>query len=86
MFTEYVEKAMKQADYELIEDGTYFGDIPGFDGVWGNGEDAGGLPGGPARRAGGLADSGSLDERRRYPESWASSTSIPAKRQRSRKA
>ncbi len=37
MFSEYVAKAMTQALYELIEDGTYFGEIPGFDGVWGNG-------------------------------------------------
>lgn len=37
MFTQYVEKAMRKAEYELIEDGTYFGSIPGFDGVWGNG-------------------------------------------------
>jgi predicted RNase H-like HicB family nuclease len=37
MFTQYVEKAMRKAQYELIEDGTYFGSIPGFQGVWGNG-------------------------------------------------
>ena len=37
MFTQYVDKAMRKAAYELIEDGTYFGSIPGFDGVWGNG-------------------------------------------------
>jgi len=37
MFTEYVEKAMKQAHYEMLEDGTFWGDIPGFFGVWGNG-------------------------------------------------
>jgi predicted RNase H-like HicB family nuclease len=36
MFTEYVAKAMRKAAYELIEDGTFFGSIPGFDGVWGN--------------------------------------------------
>lgn len=34
MFTEYVEHAMRQAHYEMIEDGTWFGDIPGFDGLW----------------------------------------------------
>jgi predicted RNase H-like HicB family nuclease len=28
---------MRKAEYELIEDGTYFGSIPGFQGVWGNG-------------------------------------------------
>jgi predicted RNase H-like HicB family nuclease len=36
MLTEYIEAAMKQAMYKTIEDGTYFGDIPGFQGVWGN--------------------------------------------------
>lgn len=34
MFTEYVEAAMRHARYERIEDGTYFGEIPGFDGLW----------------------------------------------------
>jgi predicted RNase H-like HicB family nuclease len=38
MFSEYVDKAIRKATYELIEDGTYFGEIPGFDGVWGNGK------------------------------------------------
>jgi predicted RNase H-like HicB family nuclease len=36
MFTEFVLKKMKIAKYELLEDGTYFGTIPGFRGVWGN--------------------------------------------------
>ena len=36
MFTEYVDKAMKLAEYELIEDGTYVGTIPGFQGVLAN--------------------------------------------------
>ena len=27
---------MKKAHYELIEDGTYYGEIPGFQGVMGN--------------------------------------------------
>jgi predicted RNase H-like HicB family nuclease len=36
MLTKYIEKAMRLAKYELIEDGTYWGDIPGFQGVWGN--------------------------------------------------
>jgi predicted RNase H-like HicB family nuclease len=38
MFAEYLDKAMEKAEYELIEDGTYFGIIPGFDGLWGNGQ------------------------------------------------
>jgi len=36
MFTEYVAKAIESAEYELIEDGTFFGSIPGFQGAWGN--------------------------------------------------
>jgi len=30
------EAAMKKAHYELIEDGTFWGNIPGFQGLWGN--------------------------------------------------
>lgn len=36
MLTEYIAKKLKQAKYELIEDGTYFGNIPGIRGVWAN--------------------------------------------------
>jgi predicted RNase H-like HicB family nuclease len=36
LFTQYVEKAMQSAEYEFIEDGTFFASIPGFDGLWGN--------------------------------------------------
>jgi len=36
MLTKYIEAAMKKAKYEPIEDGTYFGRIPGFRGLWGN--------------------------------------------------
>ncbi|HEX5369379.1 MAG TPA: type II toxin-antitoxin system HicB family antitoxin [Dehalococcoidia bacterium] len=36
VLTKYVDAAMKKAHYELIEDGTYFGEIPGFQGVIGN--------------------------------------------------
>ena len=36
MLTEYIQKAMGLAHYELIEDeGTYWGEISGFQGVWG---------------------------------------------------
>jgi predicted RNase H-like HicB family nuclease len=31
-----MDKAMQHAQYEQIEDGTYFGRIPGFKGVWSN--------------------------------------------------
>jgi predicted RNase H-like HicB family nuclease len=35
MFTEYVDKAMKLAQYEMLEDDEgYFGTIPGFQGLW----------------------------------------------------
>lgn len=37
MITEYVTLAMRHARYEVLEDGTYFGDIPGFEGLWANG-------------------------------------------------
>ena len=36
MFNEYIDKAMQHARYEQIEDGTCFGWIPGFKGVWAN--------------------------------------------------
>jgi len=39
MLTEYIAGAMKRAQYKLIEDdGTFFGEIPGFQGVWSNAE------------------------------------------------
>lgn len=33
---DYVQKAMRRARIKRIEDGTYFGRIPGFRGVWAN--------------------------------------------------
>jgi hypothetical protein len=33
MFNQYIDKAMRHAHNEQIEDGTYFGQIPGFKGV-----------------------------------------------------
>ena len=36
MFAEYLDAAMLHAVYEQIEDGTYFGEIPSFQGVWSN--------------------------------------------------
>lgn len=36
MFAEYLRAAMDHAVYEQIEDGTYFGSIPEFQGVWSN--------------------------------------------------
>jgi predicted RNase H-like HicB family nuclease len=37
MLTEYIRAAMRQAEYEILpEDKTYYGEIPGFQGVWAN--------------------------------------------------
>lgn len=30
--------AMRRAKYELLEDGRYYGSIPGFEGVWADGQ------------------------------------------------
>jgi len=39
MLTQYIAAAMRQAKYEILsEDGTYYGEIPGFEGVWANAE------------------------------------------------
>ena len=43
MFAQYLDKAMQHAQIEQIEqieDGSYFGSIPGFQGVWSNAADA----------------------------------------------
>ena len=36
MLTAYIQSAMRKAHYDLLEDTTYYGEIPGFQGVWGN--------------------------------------------------
>jgi predicted RNase H-like HicB family nuclease len=36
MLTEYITTAMKQATYQLLEDNTYYGEIPDCQGVWSN--------------------------------------------------
>jgi predicted RNase H-like HicB family nuclease len=37
MLTEYVEAAMRRANYEILpDDNTFYGEIPGFDGVYAN--------------------------------------------------
>jgi len=38
MLTEYIEKAMQKAKYEKLEDGTWYAEIPNFQGVWANGK------------------------------------------------
>jgi predicted RNase H-like HicB family nuclease len=34
MLTEYIQSAMRRAAYEKLEDGTYYGEIAGLQGVW----------------------------------------------------
>lgn len=34
MLNEYMELALRHATYEQIEDGSFFGEIPSFDGLW----------------------------------------------------
>jgi predicted RNase H-like HicB family nuclease len=37
MLTEYIRAAMRRAHYEILkDDGTFYGEIPDFDGVWAN--------------------------------------------------
>lgn len=37
MLTKYIRAAMKRAKYEILpDDKTYYGEIPGFDGVYAN--------------------------------------------------
>ncbi len=37
MLTDYIRAAMRKADYEILpDDGTFYGEIPGFDGVYAN--------------------------------------------------
>lgn len=36
MLTTYIQAAMKLAKYEILTEGTYYGEIPGFQGVWAN--------------------------------------------------
>jgi predicted RNase H-like HicB family nuclease len=38
MLTKYIIAAMHQATYEILSDGTFYGEIPGFQGVYANAE------------------------------------------------
>ena len=38
MLVEYIQKAIERAEYKKLEDGTWFAEIPGFEGVWSNGK------------------------------------------------
>jgi len=34
MLTNYISQKLAQAQYKILEDGTYFGEIPNLQGVW----------------------------------------------------
>jgi len=36
MLFEYIQKALSKAEYKRLDDGTWFAEIPGFEGVWAN--------------------------------------------------
>jgi predicted RNase H-like HicB family nuclease len=36
MLTRYIREAMHRARFKTLDDGTYFGEIPGLAGVWAN--------------------------------------------------
>ena len=36
MLTKYIQAAMNRSEYEILDDKTFYGHIPGFDGVWAN--------------------------------------------------
>jgi predicted RNase H-like HicB family nuclease len=36
MLFEYIQGALENAEYKKLDDGTWFAEIPGFDGVWAN--------------------------------------------------
>lgn len=38
MLSEYLEKQLKKSKFKRLKDGSYFGSIPGFPGVWANKE------------------------------------------------
>ncbi len=38
MLTDYIRAAMHRATYEILSDGTFYGEIPNFQGVYANAE------------------------------------------------
>lgn len=36
MLSKYIQAAMQRACYEMLEDDSYYGEIPGFEGVYAN--------------------------------------------------
>ena len=37
MLTHYIQKQLEKAHYKILEDGSYWGEIPGLNGVWADG-------------------------------------------------
>jgi predicted RNase H-like HicB family nuclease len=38
MLVEYIQATMEDAEYKKLEDGSWFAEIPGFEGIWANGK------------------------------------------------
>jgi len=38
MLITYIQNAMRLANYEILDDGQYYGEIPSFQGVWAQAE------------------------------------------------
>jgi predicted RNase H-like HicB family nuclease len=38
MIFEYCQKAIERAEYKKLDDGTWYAEVPGFNGVWANAE------------------------------------------------
>jgi predicted RNase H-like HicB family nuclease len=36
MLFEYLQKALEKTEYKILDNGTWFAEIPGFEGVWAN--------------------------------------------------
>jgi len=36
MLFEYIQGALEKAEYKKLDDGTWYAEIPGFEGVWAN--------------------------------------------------
>lgn len=36
MLLQYIHKALEKAQYKLLDDDTWFAEVPGFQGVWAN--------------------------------------------------
>jgi predicted RNase H-like HicB family nuclease len=36
MLLTYIQKALERAQYKLLDDKTWYADIPGFEGIWAN--------------------------------------------------